>query len=177
VAEWYEQLAASPDDWELDQGSRDHGSADCGEIAFGSCGETCDGANEWTAQLHQALPPSQHANEDREVLAKLKGFAQSDDLDLKAIGLMALDLSYGENSEVTQFYATLERSGLRKRGARSLGCGGGLFGTAYASNQDEQNAIVCFKKSLQAKPDNIVTMSHLALAYLRAAIQGTRSFG
>ena len=108
--------------------------------------------------------------EDPDVIAKLKEFARSDDLDLKAMALMALDIGYGQNGHLQNYLTTqLQALGPEEGAVRDRwGIAADYFGNAYAANGDAQNAIVCFKKSLQAKPDNVVTMSHLALTSLRS---------
>jgi tetratricopeptide (TPR) repeat protein len=106
---------------------------------------------------------------DGEALAKLQAFAQSPDLDLKALGLLALQIGFDQTASIrTMLDNQLKRhSGpndpLRNRWAIAADNLGSLF----AARGELPTAIICFQKSLEVKPDNFVTMSHLALAYLR----------
>ena len=104
-----------------------------------------------------------------EVLIRLKAFSQSADPDLRAMALTALHLNFGQDPNVRSFVDDqLSRlhagdDPVRNRWAVAAD----YFGNGYAAKEEMGNALVCFKKSLEVKSDNIVTISHLAMAYLR----------
>jgi tetratricopeptide (TPR) repeat protein len=109
------------------------------------------------------------AEADPAVSEPLMAFSKSSDPDLKALALMALQIGF---EQVTTVRALLEEE-LRKPGAQSESVRNRWavamdnFGTACGARGDLSTALLCLKKSLEVKPDNFVTMSHLALAYLR----------
>lgn len=106
---------------------------------------------------------------DADVLRRLKAFAQSPDLDLKSLGLLALHLAFDTEQEVrTLLDQQLSDLKTDKAVRNRWGIAADYFGNSYADAGDFSNAILCFKKSLDVMPDNVVTMSHLALAYLKA---------
>jgi tetratricopeptide (TPR) repeat protein len=120
--------------------------------------------------IERFMRPNMHLS-DAEVVEKLKAFAKGDDLDLKSIALMALHLGYDQDSDVRAFLVG-QLKGLNRREEavrRRWGIAAGNMGSGYAASGDTSNATVCFRKSLEAQPDNFVTMSHLALTYLKSA--------
>src|SRR5207247_3390771 len=105
-----------------------------------------------------------------EVLLRLKAFSESADLDLRSLGLAALHLSFDQDPSVRSFIVQQLR---RLRGQNDpvrnrWAVAADYFGNGYAGNGDLGNALICFKKSVEVKSDNIVTISHLAIAYLRS---------
>jgi len=104
------------------------------------------------------------------VVSALERFAQNDDLDLKSMALMALHVSFDQQTDVRAFLDhQLKVLGQEEQPVRNRwAVAADYFGSAYAEQGDVANAIICFSKSLEIKADNVVTISHLALAYLRS---------
>jgi len=105
-----------------------------------------------------------------ELLIRLKAFSQSADLDLKSLALTALHLSFDQDPNVRSL---IDEQLRRLRGQNDpirnrWAVAADYFGNGYAAKGDVANALICFKKSLEVKSDNIVTISHLAIAYLRS---------
>jgi hypothetical protein len=104
-----------------------------------------------------------------EIVAALKTFAESTDLDLQAMALVALDLGFDQQTDIRSFLEkrlnsmNAEDNPVRSRWAVALD----YFGNAYASSGDFGNAIAAFKKSVAVRANNIVAISHLAMAYLQ----------
>ena len=107
---------------------------------------------------------------DPEILIRLKAFLQSPDLDLKSLALTALHLSFDQDPSVrSSIDNQLRRPGPQNDPVRNRwAVAADYFGNGYAGSGDLANALICFKKSLEVKSDNIVTISHLAIAYLRS---------
>jgi hypothetical protein len=107
---------------------------------------------------------------DPAAIRKLQEFARHENLDLKALGLMALHVGYSERPEIRAFLdgqlAALGTNAAAIR-ARWVVAAGDL-GSALASNNDPQSGIQCLLKSLEIVPDSVVTMAHLARAYHQA---------
>lgn len=93
---------------------------------------------------------------DTMVVRRLKAFAQSPDLDLKALGLMSLHYSFGKDAEVRSFLIrTLRDLGenehaVRSRWALALD----YLGTQFSSRGDFANALEVFQMALAIKPDD-----------------------
>jgi tetratricopeptide (TPR) repeat protein len=103
-----------------------------------------------------------------EVVAKLKTLASGEDLDLKALALMALQVSCDQDPAVAAFLDR-QRRGLGTKTEALLhrwSVAADYWGGFQAAQGKTRNALICFQKSLEILPDNIVTLSHLALAYL-----------
>ena len=107
---------------------------------------------------------------NQSTIAKIQAFARQDDLDLKALALMALHTGYGERSDVRDFLSEQRaRLGSNPLAIESRwAVAADAFGMALAQNDDFPGALDCFKRSLEIQPRNIVTMSHLAQAQFRA---------
>jgi len=107
---------------------------------------------------------------DPALLAALKEFAQSPDLDLKAMALAVLHVNFGDDPAVLSVIQTetkklgTDEAAVKNRWAIIADYLGGEFG----SRGQMDHAISCFQRSLEINPENIVTISHLALAQLRA---------
>ncbi len=118
--------------------------------------------------IERFLRPDQPVT-DPEVLRRLKAFALSSDLDIKAFALMALQLGFAQIPEAQEMVETARRQAggpaeaIRNRWALILD----NFGNLFAAHSDLGAALLCLKKSLEVAPNNFVTMSHLALAELR----------
>ena len=105
-----------------------------------------------------------------EIITKLQAFARHENLDLKALGLMALHIGYGDGAEIRSFIEK-QRSQLgTNAGAVEArwAIAADAFGTALAQNNDLASALVCFQRSLEIQPRNVATISHLALGQFRS---------
>jgi tetratricopeptide (TPR) repeat protein len=107
---------------------------------------------------------------DTGVIDKLREFALQENLDLKALALMALQVGSDERPEVRLFLRQqLESLGTNAIAIRARwAIAADDFGNALAANNDPQSALVCLMKSLEIDPKNVVTLSHLAFAHLRS---------
>ena len=105
-----------------------------------------------------------------ELLARLKALARSPDLDLKALALMALHVGYDGRPDVREFLVTQIKSlGTREEAIRSRwAIAADTVGNLAVGRGDLPGAIRCLEKSVEIKPDNYVTLSHLALVKLRS---------
>jgi hypothetical protein len=94
-------------------------------------------------------------NTKSEIADKLRVFSRSPDIDLQALALMALHVSGEiEAADVTATQALKSRWGILAD----------QFASMFSANGDLTNAIICLEKSLEVMPDNIVSLSHLAIA-------------
>jgi Flp pilus assembly protein TadD len=117
--------------------------------------------------IKQFLRPDAEAGD---VIEKLKGFAATDDWDLKALALLALQLGSDAQPEIRSLLLA-QRQHLNDATQAVLdrwAIAAGYVGDSYAARGDQANAIRCFRKSLEVKPDSVVSLSHLALAYLNS---------
>ena len=121
------------------------------------------------ACIEQYLRPDM-AVVDADVVEKLIALTRSEDLDLKSVALMALHLCQGQSPAMR---ALLDEP-LKSRGARAdsirsrWAIAADTLGSAYAAKDDLTNAVLCLAKSLEVRPDNYVTLSHLALVLMKA---------
>lgn len=107
---------------------------------------------------------------DAEALRRLKELAKNPDLDIKALALTALHLGDDQSVETHAFLAEqLKSLGRREEAIRNRwAIAADTIGSAAAGRGDLPGAIRCLEKSLEIKPDNYVTLSHLALARLKS---------
>jgi hypothetical protein len=107
---------------------------------------------------------------DPDTIRRLKELATNPDLDIKALALTALHLGGDRSPEVRAFLAAqLNSLGPREDAIRNRwAIAADTVGSAAAGRGDLAGAIRCLEKSLEVKPDNHVTLSHLALAKLKA---------
>jgi len=121
------------------------------------------------AYVQRFLRPSM-TTADLAPIERLKALARSDDIDLKSVALMALHLGFDQRPDVRRFLdeRRKELGGASDPIRLRWGIALDNVGTAYAASGDLPNAIICFGKSIEIKPDNFVTMSHLALAHLKS---------
>jgi len=103
-------------------------------------------------------------------IAKLMALAKTDDVDIKSMALMALDVSSAEREDVRTFLTErLSSLGRNEQAVRNRWAVTAYYlGNAYAADGDIGKAIRCYRKALQIKPDNIVVRSRLALAHLKS---------
>lgn len=96
------------------------------------------------------------ATADTVVIRRLTAFAQSPDLDLKALGLMSLHYSFGKEAEVRQFLIqTLQSLGENEHAVRSRwSLALDYLGTQFSSRGDFVNALDVFQMALAIKPDD-----------------------
>ncbi len=107
---------------------------------------------------------------DAEAVRRLKELARNPDVDIKALALAALHLITDQDPGVRAFLVEqLRLLGPREEAVRSRwAIAADTVGSAHAARGDLAGAIRCLEKSLEIKPDNHVTLSHLALARLRS---------
>jgi tetratricopeptide (TPR) repeat protein len=95
--------------------------------------------------------------------------AESEDVDLKALALTGLHLGYTQQAEIRSFCAErLRRLGPSDPVRSRWAVAAGYCGDAWAEGGQIQNAIFGFKQALEVQPDNVITLSHLALACQRS---------
>jgi hypothetical protein len=104
---------------------------------------------------------------DPQILRQLLNLANNSDPDLQALALAALHLGFADKSEAAQLCAGKlailpSDDPVRSRWAVAEAYRGDFF----ANQRDPRNAVYCFKHSLQVQPASVVTLSHLAMAYL-----------
>jgi len=125
-----------------------------------------------TSSVNSSSSPDHATEADRDVVAKLRQFAESDDLDLRSMGLMALHLGFDQTPKVRAYLdeqlkpASNGRTGLPDAVKDRWSVGADYVGNNFAAHRDLGNAAICYRKSLEIRPDNVVVMSHLALALL-----------
>jgi len=105
-----------------------------------------------------------------EAIRRLKELATSPDEDIKALALAALHLGGDPSADVSAFLAgQLKSLGPKEEAVRNRwAIAADTIGSAAAGRGDLTGAIRCLEKSLEVKPDNYVTLSHLALAKLKS---------
>ncbi len=108
-----------------------------------------------------------NARADSNVTFRLRQLARNDDLDLKSMALAALHIGYSRGTEIQSFLSDqLSRLGQNDAPVRSRwGLAADKLGGAFVSRGNLPAALVCFEKSNEIHADNVVTMSHLALAH------------
>jgi tetratricopeptide (TPR) repeat protein len=122
------------------------------------------GLGDWMERFLASNAPN-----DSNVIARLTRLSQSADLDLKALALAALDVGYSRNADVQVFLADQRRrlgpsdEPLRNRWSLAAD----KLGSMFVERGNVQAARDCFQKSLDVQPDNVITLSHLALAHAR----------
>jgi len=107
---------------------------------------------------------------DAEAVRRLKELATNPDLDIKALALTALHLGGDRSADTRTFLAAqLKSLGPREHAVRNRwAIAADTVGAAAAARGDLAWAIRCLEMSLEIKPDNHVTLSHLALAKLKS---------
>lgn len=123
------------------------------------------GLAEW---MRRFLQPGM--TNDARFVEPLKGFARSEDSDLRALGLTALHVGFSQYSTVLDFLAAEEQ--------RTGGFGDpvrlrwSVAADALASQAAERGnlpvALQFLTRSIEANPNNHVSLSHLALVQLQA---------
>jgi hypothetical protein len=105
-----------------------------------------------------------------ESVRRLKELATNPDMDIKALALTALHLGGDGSPDVRAFLAgQLKALGPREEAVRNRwAIAADTVGSAAAGRGDLPGAIRCLEKSLEVKPDNHVTLSHLALDRLKS---------
>ncbi|HIC73749.1 MAG TPA: tetratricopeptide repeat protein [Candidatus Marinimicrobia bacterium] len=102
-----------------------------------------------------------------EVVARLKVLCDSDDLDVRALALAALDLSLGTQAPVRKFLSVAaaslgpDKQKVRDRWALVLA----YLAQAARTRGDLANAATIYQKSLNVKPNDPATLVHLGLTY------------
>jgi tetratricopeptide (TPR) repeat protein len=104
---------------------------------------------------------------DEQVIGQLKAMSSSSDLDLRAFSMMALHFAYGQHSGVREFLADQLQSAagddaaIRGRWALALD----YLGSRYAMSSQYDDAVACFEKAIEVRPDDPVVFSNLAKAH------------
>jgi tetratricopeptide (TPR) repeat protein len=108
--------------------------------------------------------------QDAETVDKWKRLALLHNPDLKAIALMALHVGYDKRPDVATFVQQqLNSLGTNATAIRTRwALAADHLGSALSANNDHENALVCLAKSLEILPDEVVTLSHLAIAQFKA---------
>ena len=115
--------------------------------------------------VRQHLKPA--AVVDLDVIAKLKSLAEINDADLKSLALTALHIGYDGDPEVRDFLARqLSELGENETAVRNRwGIAADYIGSLFSGKRDFRNAVICYQKSLEVKPDDVITLVNLAGAY------------
>ncbi|MDQ7054656.1 MAG: tetratricopeptide repeat protein [candidate division KSB1 bacterium] len=102
-----------------------------------------------------------------EVISRLRAFAESEDVDLKALALAALHLAGGEKPDVRRFLIRqLRAEGGQDRPLRlRWGLALGYLGSTYRDRGDTRKALLTFEKALEVLPDHEPTWTHLGYTY------------
>jgi Flp pilus assembly protein TadD len=110
------------------------------------------------------------ASPDAEAMRRLKQLAANPDLDLQALALTALHLGSGSSNDVREFLARqLKSLGPQENAVRSRwAIAADTVGSMAAGRGDLPGTIRCLQQSLEIRPDSHVTLSHLALAWLKS---------
>jgi Flp pilus assembly protein TadD len=107
---------------------------------------------------------------DPRLVSPLMAFARSDDLDLRALGLLALQAGFSQHATVREFLAAPERLPAVSSNAIRLrwSSAADILGIRHAGSGDWPLAIQFLEQAMAANPDNFVAMSHLALVQLQS---------
>ena len=112
------------------------------------------------------LEPDMPRLED-DIVSRLQAFAESEDVDLRALALAALHLAAGEKPEVRRFLIQqLQAEGEQDRPLRlRWGLALGYLGSTYRDRGDTRRALLTFEKALEVLPDHEPTWTHLGYTY------------
>ena len=107
---------------------------------------------------------------DPAIIKRLKNLAENNDPDIKAFSLMAIHLSAGNRPDIRKYLSdqigSLGNSSAAIQSRWSLGVD--FMGSVYAARGDYRKAIAAYKKALEVKPSDSITLSNLAAAYMKA---------
>lgn len=103
----------------------------------------------------------------KSTVARLVRLSESDDIDLKALSLMALHLSMDYDPEIHEYIAkSLKGTGARENALRlRWALAIDYLGSVYASNDDNTNAIKAYRKALEINPSDDYTWRNLGRSY------------
>lgn len=106
---------------------------------------------------------------DARLVETLKEFARSPDVDLRALGLTALHAGFIQHAPIYDFLAGEERppAGFTDAVRLRWSIAADALATQHADRGDFSTALLFLEKSVEANPNNYVSLSHLALAHLR----------
>ena len=106
---------------------------------------------------------------DARLVEPLKEFARSPDVDLRALGLAALHAGFIQHAPIYDFLAGEERppAGFTDAVRLRWSIAADTLATQHADRGDFTTALLFLEKSVEANPNNYVSLSHLALAHLR----------
>ena len=104
-----------------------------------------------------------------DIIERLKNMAESDDLDLKALSLMAIHLSGGTRPDTRNYLSDKIKSlGINSEAIRNRwSIGADFMGSTYFARGDYPKAIAAYRKAIEVKPFDTVALSNLAVAYLK----------
>src|ERR1043166_1161422 len=170
VREWYGELKPhNPMVAQLLEAGRSGGSNTAAELLLAPpAAHPIAQASALINFLKEAVHPRTNAFA-APVLKRLQSLATNEDLDIRSLALAALYLGGGEKPGVRSFCEERLRELPAEDPVRNRCCVAlSYLGDALAAKGDPGNAILCFDRALEVKPDAVITLSHRALACLRA---------
>ncbi len=118
------------------------------------------------AWLRDFLRPGM--SNDARFVRPLQSFAQSADLDQRALGLMALHTGYGQHDDVLNFLGAQEGAGFGDAVRMRWSVAADSMASMHAARGDAPAAIHFLERAVEANPASHVSLSHLAQAQMRA---------
>ncbi len=106
---------------------------------------------------------------DARLIEPLKNFARNEDVDLRALGLTALHAGFMEHQPVYDFLASEEQrtGGFGDAVRLRWSVAADMLAGQHANRGDVSTSIQLLNRSVEANPNNYVSLSHLALAHLQ----------
>ena len=107
---------------------------------------------------------------DARLIEPLKMFARSDDADLRALGLASLHAGFIQQRDVFEFLAAEEQrtGGFGDAVRLRWSVAADILAGQRANQGDAATSILFLNRSIEANPNNYVSLSHLALAQIQA---------
>lgn len=107
---------------------------------------------------------------DARLIEPLKMFARSDDADLRALGLASLHAGFIQQRGVFEFLASEEQrtGGFGDAVRLRWSVAADILAGQRANQGDAATSIQFLNRSIEANPNNYVSLSHLALAQIQA---------
>ena len=104
-----------------------------------------------------------------DIIKRLKKMAESDDLDIKALSLMAIHLSAGNQPRIRKYLSDkIELLGDNTAAVQNRwSIGADFMGSTYSAHGEYGNAIAAYKKAIEVKPTDSIALSNLAAAYMK----------
>lgn len=106
---------------------------------------------------------------DARLVGPLQEFARSADVDLRALGLAALHAGFIQHAPIYDFLAGEERppAGFTDAVRLRWSIAADTLAAQHADRDDSSTALQFLEKSVEANPNNYVSLSHLALTRLQ----------